>query len=292
MTKERSLVAISDSLDVAEAVNEALSGLNGLEQMLKGKHVAVKPNDTWASPDDLTACTQPDTLRAVLRRIKDYSPSRISVSGGAGAEETENVFRYLALDRVIEEEDVEFFDHNRPPFREVKLEYGVQETVMVNPAVFRYDTLISLAQHKVHHSAGVTLTLKNIALSYPAADYYGHPRLDRKHRHSFFEDLHAFIAGMCRVFTPDLGIIAGHPAMIEKGPTGGKTFESGLVIAGTDPVAVDRVGAELLGEGEIRHISEADRLGIGVSSIQDIRVAGISLSEAVEKFRERAPGVY
>jgi len=127
MTKERSLVAISDSLDVAEAVNEALSGLNGLEQMLKGKHVAVKPNDTWASPDDLTACTQPDTLRAVLRRIKDYSPSRISVSGGAGAEETENVFRYLALDRVIEEEDVEFFDHNRPPFREVKLEYGVQE---------------------------------------------------------------------------------------------------------------------------------------------------------------------
>jgi hypothetical protein len=29
----------------------------------------VKPNETWASHEDLTAITQPDSLRAVLRYI-------------------------------------------------------------------------------------------------------------------------------------------------------------------------------------------------------------------------------
>jgi uncharacterized protein (DUF362 family) len=54
---------------------------------------------------------------------------------------------------------------------------GPQTSVMVNPRVLEYDTLIALNQLKVHQTATVTLALKNIAMSYPAADYYGHPRL-------------------------------------------------------------------------------------------------------------------
>lgn len=48
---------------------------------------------------------------------------------------------------------------------------------MVNRCVLEYDTLIAFNQLKVHQTAPVTLALKNIALSYPAADYDGSPHL-------------------------------------------------------------------------------------------------------------------
>jgi hypothetical protein len=73
---------------------------------------------------------------------------------------------------------------------------GPQKSVMVNPRVLEYDTLISLANLKLHATATVTLSLKNIAMSYPAADYYGHPRHKQVHKNHFFDDMHSFIAAM------------------------------------------------------------------------------------------------
>jgi uncharacterized protein (DUF362 family) len=52
---------------------------------------------------------------------------------------------------------------------------------MVNPRVLGYETLVSLSQLKMHETATVTLALKNIGMSYPAADYYGHPRSTQRH---------------------------------------------------------------------------------------------------------------
>jgi uncharacterized protein (DUF362 family) len=48
---------------------------------------------------------------------------------------------------------------------------------MVNRDVLEYDTLITFNPLKVHQTAPVTLALKNIAMSYPATDYDGSPRL-------------------------------------------------------------------------------------------------------------------
>ena len=46
-----------------------------------------------------------------------------------------------------------FFDHNRPPFKEVRLDYGKDEevsgpqrSVMINPRVLEYETLVALNQ--------------------------------------------------------------------------------------------------------------------------------------------------
>jgi len=61
---------------------------------------------------------------------------------GAGAAETEEVFRFAGLMGVVGQEGAIFFDHNRPPFTAVALEYkpeadvlGPQAAVMVNPRV-------------------------------------------------------------------------------------------------------------------------------------------------------------
>jgi uncharacterized protein (DUF362 family) len=192
--------------------------------------------------------TQPDTLRAVLRYVQRFAPSELVVTGGAGAAETDEVFRLAGLVDVVVQEGATFFDHNRPPFTAV-VEYkpeadvrGPQASVMVNPRVLEYDTLIALNQLKVHQTATVTLALKNVAMSYPAADYYGHPRLTQHHRHWFFDDMHSFIAAMARRFPISLAVTVGHPAMIGIGPLGGHAVETGLVIASTDAVAADVVG--------------------------------------------------
>ena len=291
-------VVITQNFVIEQAITEALQHLE-LEPLIRGKQVAVKPNDTWASAEDTTAVTQPDTLRAVLQFIQRFGPRELVVTGGAGAAETDEVFRLVGLMDVLVQEGATFFDHNRPPFMAVALEYrpdadvhGPQASVMVNPRVLEYDTLIALNQLKVHQTATVTLALKNIAMSYPAADYYGHPRLTQHHRHWFFDDMHSFIAAMAWRFPIHLAVTVGHPAMIGTGPLGGHAVEAGLVIASTDPLAADVVGAKLLGfqVQAVRHLWEAGRLRIGETEIERMEFPALSLQDAMGAFTTAAYG--
>jgi uncharacterized protein (DUF362 family) len=292
------LVAITQNYSIEEAIRQALQHMP-LEKLVRGKLVAVKPNDTWASADDITGVTQPDTLRAVLRELKRHSPGNLVVSGGSGAAQTEEVFRISGMMQALKEEGAEFFDHNRPPFAEVALEYmpevnitGPQTTVMVNPRVLEYDTLIALNQLKLHDIATVTLALKNIAMSFPAADFYGHPRSAQRHENWFFADMHSFIAAMARKFPIDLAVTVGHPAMIGTGPIGGYAVETGMVIASTDAVAADVVGARLLGFGPqaVHHLWEAGRLELGETRTSQMHFPELSLREAIERFTLAAYG--
>src|SRR5919201_5154439 len=292
------VVITRNRTDIGQAIAEALDAIS-LEAVVANKIVAVKPNDTWASKDDTTGIPQADTLQAVLRAIKAHRPRELIVTGGSGAAETEDVFRIGGLMDVVESEGATFFDHNRPPFVSVDLEYaprqdvtGPQRTVMVNPRVLEYETLIAVNQLKLHETATVTLALKNIGMSFPAADYYGHPRSTQKHENWFFDDMHSFIAAMAKRFPIDLAVTVGHPAMIATGPLGGHPVETGIVIASTDPLAADVVGARLLGfkPQAVRHLWEASRLGIGESDDSRMQFPKLSLDEAIASFTLDAYG--
>jgi hypothetical protein len=121
----------------------------------------------------------------------------------------------------------------------------------------------------------VTLALKSIAMSFPAADHDGHPRASAKGRH-FFDDMHSFIAAMAKRFPIQLAVIVGNPAMIATGPLGGndtiretlavddagKRFELDPVSAtriATDPVYID---ATALTESMVPPLGEARMRGI------------------------------
>lgn len=284
--------------DIAHGISAALAHID-LDPICRGKVVAVKPNETWASKEDCTGVTQPDTLRGVLREIKKHGPKHIVVTGGAGAAETEEVMRICGMMKVVEDEGAEFFDHNRGPFKEVLLKYGddaevkgPQRTIMVNPRVLEYESLVVVSQLKLHETATVTLALKNIAMSFPAADYYGHPRSTQKHKNWFFADMHSFIAAMAKTFPISLAITAGHPAMIATGPLGGFTKETGMVIASIDALAADAVGARLLGfeVQAVRHLWEAAKLGVGESDTDKMSFPAMSLEDAVGAFTEAMYG--
>lgn len=292
------VVVTQDLDDIGHAIEEALEHVP-MDALIRGKLVAIKPNETWASAEDTSGVTQPDTLRAMIRQVRQHKPRQIIVTGGAGAGETDDIFRVAGLMDVVESEEVEFFDHNRPPFEEVELTYAPdekvdspQKSVMVNPRVLQYETLIALSQLKLHETATVTLALKNIAMSFPAADYYGHPRLKQEHAHHFFDDMHSFIAAMARRFRIDLAVTVGHPAMIATGPIGGHAVETGLVIASTDPVAADVVGARLLGfkAHGVRHLWAAGKLGVGQTEIDRMDFPMLSVDDAIQRFTEAAYG--
>src|SRR5947209_2324785 len=285
-------VILTQHDQIEQAIVEALGHLE-LEPLSRDKIVAVKPNDTWASAEDTTAVTQPDTLRAVLRYVKQFSPKELIVTGGSGAGQTDEIFTVAGLMTVIQEEGATFFDHNRGPFQEVPLTYtpdkdvaGPQRSVMVNPHILSYETLIVLSQLKMHAIATVTLALKNIAMSFPAADYYGHPRAKQEHQHHFMEDMHSFIAAMHHRFPAQLAITVGHPAMVATGPIGGYTAETGLVIASPDVLAADVVGVQILGLSvqAVRHLWEASRLGPGVADLSQMDFPALSLQEAIKIF--------
>lgn len=292
-------VAITRHIDdIGAAIERALAHMP-LAQLVRGRRVAIKPNDTFATEDDRSGVTQGDTLRAVVRIVKRFDPQHIVVSGGAGAAETDEVFRLSGMMAVIEDEDVEFFDHNRAPFRDVDLEYGVdvevtgpQKSVKVNPRVLEYETLIVLSQIKVHSMATITGALKNIAMSYPAADHYGHPRGSYRRPHHFLDDLHSFIAAMCRRFPIDLAVTVGHPAMVAHGPLAGYAVETGLCIASTDALAADTVQAALLGfePQAVRHLWEAGKLGLGETELDQCSFPEMDMKEAIGAFTQAVYG--
>jgi uncharacterized protein (DUF362 family) len=91
---------------------------------------------------------------------------------------------------------------------------------------------------------------------------------------------------MAKRFPIDLAITVGHPAMIGTGPLGGHAVETGLVIASTDPLAADVIGARLLGfkPQAVRYLWEASRLGIGESDEDRMRFPRLSLRDAIEAF--------
>ena len=291
-------VAIThDDHDITRAIDDALAALD-LADLVRGRLVAVKPNETWASDDDTTGVTQPDTLRAVLRHLRALGPRRLVLSGGAGAGETDDILRVSGMAEVAREEGVDVVDHNRPPFATVALDYGddaeVQgplREVVVHAPILDHEVIVSLAQLKLHATATVTLSLKNTAMSFPAADHYGHPRKKGEGTH-FFDDMHSFIAAMTRRFPISVAIIVGHPAMIATGPLGGHAVETGLVIASRDPVAADTVGARLLGftAQAVRHLWEAGRLGLGETDPEKMTFVRLGLKEAIKLFTARAYG--
>ena len=83
-----------------------------------------------------------------------------------------------------------------------------------------------------------------------------------------------------------------HPAMVGTGPLGGHAVETGLVIASTDPLAADVVGARLLGfrPQAVRHLWEAGRLGLGETDTDKMDFPAMGLREAIEAFTKAVYG--
>jgi len=132
-------------------------------------------------------------------------------------------------------------------------------------AVKQADVFINLPIAKVHGATPLTLGMKNLM---------GVTR-DRGAWHNT-PDLNQAIADFSTAVRPDLIIMDGVRALLSRGPRGpGKTKDAKIVIAGTDPVAVDAYTAwKIFGmvPGRVPYIKFAAAAGLGEMDIKRIIV--------------------
>lgn len=195
----------------------------------------------------------------------------------------------VGYDKVIEEENVEFVDMNYGPFIKLQLNHPIIKSTPINKIVDEADVIISFTQLKYHEEATVTASIKNIAMGYPPASVHGFPKKNT----GIHEDLHGFIRSISNKIPIDLSIISLDKAMIGTGPIFGQSVDTpGLIIASTDPVAADSIGARLLGflPQAVSYLYGLYKDNIGEADPTKMTIKGLDLIEAEKIFSKAAYG--
>ena len=111
MADKKSLVAIAKEGDIQASVTKVFDLLGGVTNMIKkGETVVLKPNAGHAAPPESAVCTNPETLRAVIREVKKAQPYRIVVAESAAIGcDTMECFEVSGMAKVAEE-GVELYD--------------------------------------------------------------------------------------------------------------------------------------------------------------------------------------
>lgn len=250
--------------------------------------VVITPNWVKSESPEAGTVVGPETLRMLIRCIKEKSPKRIVLAAGSGGDETINVIKNGGFQKIINEENIEFIDLNYGPYIDIELNNERPSSTKINRLLDELTVLISFTQLKTHAEATLSMAIKNIALSWPPAEEHGFPKYNR----GIHVNLHSFIAAMAEKIPIDLSIVSTDKAMIGTGPSGGKPVSGGIVIAGTDPVATDTVGARLLGylPQAINYLYTLIKRGVGEGDLTKVDLKGIPLANAEEMFSMAAYG--
>ena len=279
------IVAITKGMSEGRSLEKALDLLPMDKIIQKGDKVIITPN--WVkdkSPKD-GVVVGPKTLKKLIQYIKTKEPSKIVIATGSGGAKTPDVMKSVGYDKIIEEENLEFVDMNYGPFIDLELNHEIIKSTPINEVIKDADVIISFTQLKYHEEATVTAAIKNIAMGYPPASIHGYP----KKQTGIHEDLHGFI----RCFAIDLSIISLDKAMIGTGPSDGMAVDTpGLVIASTDPVAADSIGARLLGflPQAVCYLYGLYKDGLGEARPENMTILGLDLREAEKIFSKAAYG--
>lgn len=283
------IVAITKSLTEGKSLEKALDLLPIDEIIKKGDKVIITPNWVKDKSPQEGVVVGPKTLKKLIQYVKTKEPSAIYIATGSGGVATTDVMTKVGFDKVIEEEKVEFVDMNYGPFTELQLDHDIIKSTPINKIIEEADVIISFTQLKYHEEATVTASIKNIAMGYPPASVHGFPKKDT----GIHEDLHGFIRSMAKKIPIDLSIISLDKAMIGTGPIFGQAVDTpGLLIASTDPVAADAIGARILGflPQAVHYLYGLYKDGVGEADPPKMTIKGLDLIEAEKLFSKAAYG--
>ncbi len=217
-----------------------LEPLGGMERFVKpDERVLIKPNLLSAKPPQAAVTTHPELLRAVIELVQQAGGEAL-VGDSPGFGSGRRVAERCGLLRVIEETGARFV-----PFEEsvpVKGSGTFRQFELARPYL-EADRLINLPKLKTHEMMAMTCCVKNLfgaVVGTQKAAWHLKAGADK--------DLFArMLLEVYRLREPDLNIVDAIVAMEGNGPGSGDPVGVGLLLAGSNAVAVDVIAAEIAG---------------------------------------------
>jgi len=238
------------------------------------KPILIKPNYIDSKHPSTGVTTDSRVIEGVVKFLKEGGMENIVIGEGSGWADTFEAFRVAGVDAVAERWNVKLVDLNRDEFVEAYPPNPVALKKVKVAKTALESIIVSVPKLKIHRMATVTLGLKNMMGALASKGFMHNGRLSKN------------IADLASLLKPSLtvidGIIAG-----EGHETSGNPVEMDLVIAGVDPVAVDAVGAAVMGVDpkDVKHLVLAEEKGLGTCDLNKITIIGEPLEKVRRTFR-------
>jgi uncharacterized protein (DUF362 family) len=279
--------------DRSEGIHEAIRLLE-LGDM-RGDRVLLKPN--FNSADESPGSTHIDTLSTLVGELNELGAGSITVGDRSGMGSTRAVMQQKGLDQLASDLGFELAVFDELEDEEWTMirsgDFHWKDGFAVPKMLLDAAKVVQTCNLKTHQYGGhFTMALKNsVGL---AARKVGNQGTD------YMSELHGspyqrlMIAEINSAYKPDLIVMDGIEAFVSGGPANGRKVSSEVIVAGTDPVAIDAVGVAILrlfgttpevSKGRVfdqEQIARAAELGLGVTSPDQIQL--VTTGEGSEVF--------
>ena len=265
-------VAIVRETNPPDMTVKALEMVEAHEALSDEKPFLIKPNYINASHPSTGITTDSRVIEGVVKFLKEHGVKEIIIGEGSGFADTFEAFRIAGVDALAKRWDVKLVDLNNDDFVGIRPPSPLANKVKIAKTALE-STIISVPKLKPHRQAGVTLSIKNmIGAVTPKGALHIH--LSRN------------IVEIASIIKPSIAVIDGIVAG-EGHETSGNSVEMNIVIAGTDPVAVDAVGAAVIGiqPTEVKHLILAEKKGLGTCDLNQIEIVGEPIERVRKKFK-------
>lgn len=291
---------------VVRRTQEAIALLGDIAGPLKrARKIAIKINAgvhrITLTDGRQTELTDPAVVEGAIRAIRDVTDAEIVMGDGTTDGDAEGLYRKLGYpERLAPYAKVRLVDFNQGERVPVAMTHpeAMFRSYWLPRELAEADAFVSLAKMKAHASVGYTLSIKNL-FGWMPTDVYGAPRL---YLHDRLIRLPRVLVDLAAHLRPCLNVVDGIVAA-NKSEWHGAPMRPGVLIAGTNCVATDTVGASVMGfdpEGDYpdhpffyrRNVVKlAAEQGLGPNRADEIEVIGPHLEEVRQQFHvERYEG--
>ncbi|MCS7306092.1 MAG: DUF362 domain-containing protein [Thermoguttaceae bacterium] len=264
-------VSLSEEQKVVSKLTEqVLEALGGIRRFVKqGDVVWIKPNIAWDRTREQAANTNPDLVATLVRLCLDAGAKRVKV-GDNPCDLAQKTYLTSGIAEAAKKAGAQIVYLDRERFREVNIKGERIKTIPIYPEMMEADVLINVPIAKHHRLATATLCMKN---------YMG----VIENRQLFHQDIPTSLADITRFMKPQFCILDCTRIMLANGPKGGRLEDveaKWTIAAGTDIVALDAFGAEMLRRKpeEVGSIKKAVEVGLGTMDYRSLKPKEIALS--------------
>ncbi|MFC1539293.1 DUF362 domain-containing protein [Candidatus Latescibacterota bacterium] len=229
---------------------------------IAGKKILIKINCN--RPDDQLIKTHPDAVRGILDVISPMYDGKDPIMVGESTaynvptRENYDYFGYYKLEDEYRAKIVELNDDNVSWFWILDRDLYPVRIRIINSFVDPNVYVISVAPIKTHDTVIATLTLKNVVMGAPLRNPKNKNDSDKGKMHGYGRPgtpnfpgspklLNFNMFKVAHVARPDLCVLDGLVGAEGDGPNKCDPVDHRIALAGTDFVAVDRIGTELMG---------------------------------------------